>query len=38
MKHKPVADERILENNKGIHEDGKGIGTEYYIQKLFNKT
>ncbi len=38
MKHKSVDDEGILVNNKRIHVDDKGTGTEYYKQKLFNKT
>ncbi len=38
MKHKSVDDEEILVNIIGIHVDNKGMGTEYYIQKLFNKT
>ncbi len=37
MKGKPIDDEGILVNNKGIYIDDEGIETEYYVQKLFNK-
>ncbi len=37
-KDKSLDDEGILVNDKGDHVDDEGIGTEYYIQKRFNKT
>ncbi len=38
MTHKTVDDEGILVNMEEIHVDDKEIGTEYYIQKLFDET
>ncbi len=37
-KGKSVDNKGIILNNKGSHVDDEGIGTEYYIQKLLDKT